>query len=157
MKKIQGNMKTQKLFASIFGTIAILVGLIAIVKIVVIKELVVGILSLTIGIMAIIWTYKARRSLSEGSELRNYTTYFLLCLISILLFSIWDTFISFLQVQSLRISDFFLYPKYIFITIAYLIFLRAAYQILYLSKKFGFSEEAKDIQKLLEVKKKKQA
>ena|SRR3989338_6974056 len=155
MEKTPKEIKKQKLFASIFGAIAIIVGLVAIIKIVVVKELIVGILSLTIGIMAIIWTYKARRSLSEGSELRNYTTYFLFCLVSILLFSIWDTFISFMQAQNLSINNFFLYPKYIFITIAYLIFLRAAYQILYLSKKFGFSEEAKDIQKLLASKKKK--
>lgn len=148
-------METKDIIALVLAVVAILTGLVAIIKLVVIKELVVGVLSLTFGIMAIIWTYRARKSLSKGSELRKYTDYFILCLIAILFFSIWDTFLTYYQNINLVINEAWIYPKYLFITSTYLIFLRASYQILYLSKKFGFSEEASDIKKILDSKKKK--
>ncbi len=148
-------MDKKKIFAPAFALFAILIGVIAIAKLVVVKELVVGIFSLTFGLMAIIWTYRARVSLSKGSELRDYTNYFLLCLIAILLFSIWDTFLGFYHYTHDGAHEFLVYPKYLFITAAYLVFLRASYQILYLSKKFGFSTEASDIKKAIESKKKR--
>ncbi|MEK6816153.1 MAG: hypothetical protein AABY09_00945, partial [Nanoarchaeota archaeon] len=68
-------------FAMLLAVVAIFMGLVTIVKLVGVAELAVGAISLTFGIIAIIWTFKARASLSKGSELRRYTTHFMVCLI----------------------------------------------------------------------------
>lgn len=140
-------------FAVILAVVAILTGLVAIIKLVGNAGLAVGVVSLTFGVMAIIWTFKARSSLSRGSELRRYTTHFMVCLIAILLFSVWDTLLGFFGKISLE--RFFLYPKFIFITIAYFVFLKTAYEILYLSKSFGFEGRAAEISQIIKRRKRK--
>src|SRR3989344_357420 len=127
---------------------AIVSGLFVIIKLVGNVELVVGIISLTFGILAIIWTLKARSVLSAGSSLRKYTGNFLMCLIFILLFSIWNTMARILNFQGI-----FLYFEYFFIVMAYMVFVMAAYQILYLGKEFGFSREIKVMKKAIREKK----
>ena len=46
-----------------------------------------------------------------------------------------------------------LYPGYLFITLAFLIFVIASYQILNMGKEFGFQKQAKDIEQIIETKK----
>lgn len=113
--------------------LAVLFGVYALIKLVPSFELAIGFLSLTFGLMAIISTYRAKSSLSEGTSLRDYTNYFLFSLIFIVLFSVWDTMIVLFQW-----TGGWTFPKYFLLTIAYLIFFFTAYKILYLGKQFGF-------------------
>ena len=133
---------------SLVAILTIFLGLFVIVKLVGNIQLIVGVISLTFGVLAIIWTLKARAILSKGSSLRKYTGNFLMCLIFILLFSIWNTMARILNFQGI-----FLYFEYFFIVMAYMVFVMAAYQILYLGKEFGFSREIKVMKKAIREKK----
>ena len=46
-----------------------------------------------------------------------------------------------------------LYPGYIFITLAFLIFVITAYQVLKVGQEFGFVDKGKKIKKVMEKKK----
>ena len=130
--------------AIITAIIGIMVGLVAIVLILRDVELIVAVLSLTFGIWAMIWILMARNSLSPGSSLREYTTYFLLCLIFVLLGSIWNYLITLLHWTGLLI-----YPQYIFISITYIVFVVASYKIFHIGQEFGFKDETRRLQKLI--------
>jgi len=132
---------------------AILVGLIAIIKIVYIAEIIIGFFSLTFGITAMIWAFKARNSLSVGSELRKYANFFLVSLISILTFSTFDLLLSIFKDTDLAL--YFYYPKYVFLTVTYFIFLASSYQILSIGKVFGFNKAAENIKKVMKNKRSK--
>lgn len=136
----------------IFAVIAILSGLFAIINIIKAPELILGIISLTIGITAIIWVLRARSVLSPKSSLRSYTTHFLLTLLFVLLYSIWSTLHKLLFWSDS--SPYLIYPEYLFITLAYIVFLFSAYKILYLGKEFGFQSEAREIEKIIKEKRK---
>lgn len=129
---------------------AILLGLVAIVKIIKITEIVVGALSLTFGITAIIWAAKARNSLSVGSELRNYSNIFLASLLSIVAFSISDILLYVFQFE--KAAMYFYYLKYLLITASYFVFLVASYKILSIGQTFGFNYTADDIKKIMDQK-----
>ena len=144
----------KKGLGTLLGLIAIAGGLIAIFRVVVDTEIAIGFITMSFGILAIIWTSMAMTSLSKGSSLRKHTANFLLCLIFILLFSIWHT-ISKLFGWRQTINEAMLYPGYLFITLAFLIFVITAYQILTIGKEFGFETQAKDIKKVMEKKKTK--
>jgi len=139
------NFKT--LFSIIIWVFAILMSIFSIFRIIPNIEIATGFITMSFGILAIIWTSIARANLSKGSSLRNYTTSFLFCLIFILLFSIWDTFDKIFEWNGLTMM-----PKYIFITIAYLIFSYASYSIWKIGKEFGFKDEAKKIDKVIKEK-----
>ena len=143
----------KKVLQTIFAVIAILSGIFAIVRIVKVPELIIGLLSLTFGIMAIIWVLRARAALSPKSSLRSYTSHFLLTLIFILLYSIWNTLGKLLLWEQTR--PYMVYPEYLFITLTYIVFLFSAYKILYLGKEFGFQVESAEIAKIIKEKKKK--
>ena len=137
MKKEHGQLLT--------AFLAVLFGIFALVRFIPTIELAVGFLSLTFGLVAIVWAYRAKNSLSEGTDLRDYTTYFLFSLIFIVLFSVWDTVLFVFEWSKYLImpNKFLLYPKYFFITAAYLIFAFASYKILYVGKQFGFHPQVK--------------
>ena len=118
--------------------LAVLFGVFALIMFVPVIELVIGFLSLTFGVLGIIWALRAKLSLSKGTMLRDYANYFLFALIFIVLFSVWDTLIILLDW-----TGYLVYPKYFLITVAYLIFVLAAYKILYLGKQFGFKSQVK--------------
>ena len=134
--------------------IAVLFGVFALVIFVPSVELIIGLLSLSFGIVAIIWTYRAKTSLSPGTTLREYTNYFLLSLWFIVLFSLWDTLIVLIGLEG-----GWVYPKYFLITIAYLVFAFTGYKILYMGKQFGFKSQVsrmdlkKPIKKVKKIKK----
>lgn len=116
--------------------IAVLCGVFAIIKVIPDVQLAINMLSLSFGIMAIIWTLRAFFSLSEGTTLRQYTFYFLISLILIISYSIWDT-LTLLFGWGGRLA----FPKYFFITAAYLMFVFASYNILRVGKLFGFQDQ----------------
>lgn len=132
--------------------IAILVGIIALIKLVGDAELIVNALSLTFGIMAIIWVVKARKSLSKGSSLRSLTTNFLFTLIFILCFSFWSLAVNMLSLVEIH-GAIILFPQYLFITLAYITFVGTAFRLKKLGQEFGFSIQAKDIVKRIKKKK----
>lgn len=142
----------KKSWGTILGLIGIAGGLIAIFRIVVDTEVAIGFVTISFGILAIIWTLMAITSLSKGSSLRKHITNFLFCLIFVLLFSIWHTISKLLRWRE-TINEFMLYPGYLFITLAFLIFVITAYQILTIGKEFGFGGQAKEIKKIMEKKK----
>lgn len=136
----------QKKLGVIIAFIAILSGLIAIFKLVVNIEVAIGFITISFGILAIIWTSMAVKSLSKGSALRNYTSNFLLCLIFILLFAVWNT-LSILFKWRESLNELMLYPSYIFMTFAFLTFVWSSYKILVIGKEFGFAPQASRIKK----------
>lgn len=142
-----------QLIYTLIALAAILVGLIAIIKIVYIAEIIIGFFSLTFGITAMIWAFKARNSLSVGSELRKYANFFLVSLISILTFSTFDLLLSIFKDTDLAL--YFYYPKYVFLTVTYFIFLASSYQILSIGKVFGFNKAAENIKKVMKNKRSK--
>jgi hypothetical protein len=116
--------------------LAVLFGVFSLVMFVPSAELIVGFLSLTFGVLGIIWALRAKLSLSKGTMLREYATYFFFALVFIVLYSFWDTLAMLLGWQGAL-----LYPKYFLITISYLIFVFAAYKMLHLGKQFGFKPQ----------------
>ena len=139
---------------TLIGFVGVVAGLIAIFKLVPDTELAIGFITISFGILAVIWTSMAISSLSEGSSLRRHTTNFLLCLVFVLLDSIWRTLLRLFNWEE-TIGKFMLYPGYAFITLAFLIFVMTAYQTLKMGKEFGFKSQATKIKKALENKKKK--
>lgn len=128
----------------IFAFVAILIGIGAIIKIVGNAEYIIASLSLTFGVLAIIWTVMAYSSLSPGSSLRSYTGHFLACLIFILVYSTWNS-----AAKIFSLSGAWYYLDYLFITLAYLVFVAAAYKINRLGKEFGFQRAADKIKKAM--------
>ena len=120
--------------------LAVLFGVFALIKFVPIIELAIGFLTLTFGVLAIIWAYRAKTSLSPGTMLRDYTNFFLLSLICIVLVSVWETLIFLFQW-----TGYLVYPKYFLLTISYLIFVFASYKILHLGKQFGFQAQVQSM------------
>lgn len=144
----------KRILGTLLGLIAVVAGLLAIFKIIPDTEIAVGFVTMSFGILAIIWTSMAITSLSKGSSLRRHTTNFLFCLIFILMFSIWHT-ISKLFGWRKTINDLMLYPGYLFIILAFMIFVVTAYQILVMGKEFGFRNQAAKIKNMMDKKKKK--
>ena len=144
----------KKSLTILLAILAIAAGLIAIFRIVADTEVAIGFVTLSFGVLAIIWTSMARTSLSKGSMLRKHTTNFLFCLIFILLFSIWHTLSKLLNWRE-TVNEIMMYPGYIFLILAFMVFVITAYQVLSLGKEFGFEKEAKKIEKAMEKKKAK--
>lgn len=134
--------------------IAIIVGLVAVIKLIADAELILNALSLTFGVTAIIWVFKARNSLSKGSSLRTLTTHFLFTLIFILCFSFWSLAAKMLSLDFFY-SKLVIFVEYFFISLAYITFVGTAYKIRKLGQEFGFSLQSKEIEKLIKKKKKK--
>ncbi|MBI2671148.1 hypothetical protein HYX18_04200 [Candidatus Woesearchaeota archaeon] len=128
----------------IIEIIAIVFGILAIIKLIPDKEIIVGLLSLSFGILAIIWSFIALTSLSKGSSLKAYVNLYLLALLSLVLFSLWHTL-----VRTNKLEGALIYPEYIFISLAYIIFVIASYKVYKFSKEFGFKEKTSEIKKKL--------
>lgn len=146
----------RKKIGTFIGFVAIVLGLLSIFKIVVDTEIAVGFVTISFGILAIIWTSMAVASLSKASSLRKLTINFLFCLVFILLFSIWHT-MSKLFMWRETINEVMLYPGYLFLTLAFLIFVITSYQILMIGKEFGFQKQGDKIKKTMDKNKKKKS
>ena len=79
-------MKWKEFIVATVGLFGIALSIIAIFAIVQNFKVAIGLRSISLGILAIIWVSIARRSLSPGSTLRSYITYFLVSLIFVMLF-----------------------------------------------------------------------
>jgi hypothetical protein len=130
---------------------AIILGMVTIMWIVKQADLIAGIVSLTFGIMAIIWSYRARRAMSQGSSLQEYSTYFIVCLIFIVAFSIALTTERFFVRTTA--GTFLMYLEYTLLTMAYLTFVAAAYKIWSIGQEFGFQAESAEIRRVIKKKK----
>ncbi|MEK6974168.1 MAG: hypothetical protein AABW41_02965 [Nanoarchaeota archaeon] len=128
----------------IIELIAIVLGILAIIKFVSDKEILVGFISLSFGVLAIIWSFIALNSLSKGTSSRDYVMFFLIGMVFLFLFSLWHVLVRINKWESRLI-----YPEYIFISIAYLIFVMASFRVYKFSKEFGFKEKTKEIRKQL--------
>ena len=137
----------------LLGFLGVVFGLVAIFRIVVDTEVAIGLVTVSFGVLAVIWTLMALKSLSPGSSLRRYTFNFLLCLIFILLFSVWHT-LEKLFSWRVSVNELMLYPGYLLITLAFLLFVGTAWQILTLGREFGFKGQASLIGKVIKEKEK---
>ncbi len=135
---------------TIFAVIAILAGIAAIIRVAGSYELIILFITLTFGVLAIMWSFMAYSSLSAGSSLRNYTGYFLACLIFVLIYFLWNS-----AVKLFDIGSSWEYLSYIFMIAAYLVFAIAAYKIYHLGREFGFQKEASRVKKAMDSRKKK--
>ena len=118
--------------------LAVFFGVFALIAFVPRVDLIIGFLSLTFGVLGIIWALRAKFSLSKGTMLRDYANYFLFSLIFIVAYSFWDTLVVLFEWKGALV-----YPKFFLITVAYLIFVFAAYKILHLGRQFGFKPQVK--------------
>lgn len=134
--------------------IAIVVGIVTVIKLIGDAELIVNALSLTFGVMAIIWVFKARGSLSKGSSLKTLTTHFLFTLVFVLCFSFLSLAVKMLSLD-LTHGKLVIFLEYFFISLAYITFVGTAYKIRQLGHEFGFSTQSKEIEKLIKKKRKK--
>ena len=128
----------------------VLFGVFGLITIVPEAELAIKFLSLTFGIVAIIWAKRAKASLSPGTLLKDYTSYFLNALILIVLFLVWDTLSTLLYWEGAIV-----FPQYLFLTSSFLVFVFASYKILVVGKVFGFQSQIKQMKKALNRKQQK--
>jgi len=140
----------KEMLAMLIWIIGIILSLFAIYRIVENPEVTTGLISLSFGILAVIWTSIARKSLSVGSSLRKYTSYFLFCLIFILAYSTWSVLDGIVKWKGI-----FVYFGYIFLITAFFVFTIASYQIHKIGQEFGFEKEAKRIKKAMKKNNKK--
>lgn len=134
---------------NLISTLAILSGLYALFKYVHDVEIISIIITLTFGVWAIIWTINAYSILSKGSTIRKYTGSFLMCLIFVLIYSLWDV-----TGNLFSLPEWFNYMKYLILIFVYTTFVFTAYRIYKIGKEFGFAEESSRIKRLLSLKKK---
>jgi len=134
---------------NLISTLAILSGLYALFRYVRDVEIISGMLTLTFGVWAIIWTINAYSVLSKGSTIRKYTGSFLVCLLLVLFYTLWDFTTTLMEVP-----EWLLYSKYIILIFVYTTFVFTAYRIYKIGKEFGFAEESSKIKKLLSLRKK---
>ena len=136
----------------VFGILGVIFGIVAIFTIVRQTEVAIGFITLSFGVLAIIWTAIAVKSLSKDSSLRKHTSMFLVSLIFLVLFSIWNT-VSILAGWRKTVDELWMYPAYVFISVAFLIFVSASYQAMKLGKVFGFGKQAEKIAERIKEKK----
>ena len=126
----------------IIELIAVILGVFTIITIIPNKELLIEIFSLTFGVLAIIWSVIAISSLSKGTSIRNYVTHILLGTIALVLSTTFESLsIFFGWVGIIK------YLGYMFMSLAYILFVVASYSVFKLSKEFGFKEKAREINK----------
>ncbi len=113
----------------------------------------IGITTIIFGITALLLASRARKRLSPGS-IRSYIDNFSVCLVFIVIFSIWQTGRDLFDLN-IKFSGLTQYPEYIFIIFAYVAFIIASYKASRISHEFGFKDQGKVIEKVLNGKKKK--
>lgn len=111
-----------------------------------------GITTVIFGIASLLLISKARNKLSEGS-IRRYMDNFAICLAFIVIFSVWQSVRSILDIKNINIEGLITYPEYVFLIFAYIAFVIASYRVLKISEEFGFKEEGRRIRDLVKRKK----
>jgi len=108
----------------------------------------VGITTVIFGIGSLLLISRARNKLTDGS-IRRFMDNFSICLAFILIFSMWQTGRSIIG-KDISVSEFSSYPELIFIVFAYIGFIMVSYRVYRISKEFGFKEEGKNIEKIID-------
>ena len=108
---------------------------------------IIGISTVIFGIASLLLISKARSRLSDGS-IKRYMGSFEICLSFIVIFSIWQTVRSLLDID-IDIANFITYPEYIFLIFAYIAFVVASFRVLKISEEFGFKDDGKKINKIM--------
>ena len=110
----------------------------------------VSVTTVIFGIASLLLISRARRRLTEGS-IRKYMDNFAICLAFIVIFSVWQTTRSIFEVN-IDIERLATYPEYIFIVFAYIAFIFASFRVLKISEEFGFREDGKKIEHIINEK-----
>ena len=116
-------------------------------------ELIVEITSVIFGLTALLLASKARQRLSAGS-IRRYIDNFSVCLVFIVIFSLWQTIRDIATIQD-GAGNIVRFPEYIFIIGAYIAFIISSYRVVHISHEFGFKKEGEIIERILKEKGKK--
>ncbi len=140
--------KAREIAKNVIGALVIYLGIYTMTKIAPSLDLVIGAISLTFGLMALIWVWKAKIAFSKGSSMRDFSGSFFSCLLSILMYSILESFII-----MRNLGGVWIYLKYALMTIAYINFVYAAYKMRSLGTTFGFEDQGKRIKKVLNPRK----
>ena len=109
--------------------------------------IIVGLTTIIFGVTSLLLISRARSRLSDGS-IRRYMDNFAICLAFIIIFSVWQTTRSIFGV-SIDIEGLSTYPEYIFIIFAYIAFIVASFRVLKISEEFGFKEDGRKIQRII--------
>jgi len=111
---------------------------------------VIGVTTVIFGIASLLLISRARNKLSEGS-IKKYLDNFAICLAFIVIFSVWQTVRSILDID-IKIGAFITYPEFIFLTFAYISFIFASYRVLKISEEFGFKDDGRKIEEIIKEK-----
>ncbi len=133
-----GNAKD--ILKTLVGSFSIFAGFYLMSKLVHDPDVIIAIISITFGVMAMIWIMNAHYVLSKGSSLRGYSTSFFLCVLFLVMFSVYDTIVSVLDIKAP-----YIYIKHLLITMVYIIFVNTAYKMYKIGKEFGFYDAGKSI------------
>jgi len=112
-----------------------------------------GAITIIFGIVAIVWTYSAKRTLAAGSSLRQYTSNFLIALFFIVGANVWHLIREVTNVAA-AMGSAAEYPEYFLYILAFLVFVLAAYQMKFVSQEFNFEDQATDMKQALDKGKK---
>ncbi len=112
--------------------------------------IIVGVTTVIFGVASLFMISRARNRLSEGS-IRKYMDNFAICLVFIVIFSVWQTARSILGI-SIDVEGLATYPEYIFIVFAYIAFIVASFRVMKISQEFGFKEDGRKIQQIIREK-----
>ena len=114
--------------------------------------IIIEISSVIFGLTALLLASRARKRLSPGS-LRSYIDNFSVCLVFIVVFSLWRAIRDIINVKD-GMSQMIQAPEMVFIVGAYIAFIIASYRIVHISHEFGFKHEGREIAKLIKEKRK---
>ncbi|MBS3168391.1 hypothetical protein J4216_04655 [Candidatus Woesearchaeota archaeon] len=140
----------KKILRIIVAFIAILIGIYSLFKITPTFNLAADFFIISFGFLALIWSFKAYRSLAQNSSLRSYSLLFVFALLAIFL----NKLLTLLR--SLNLFNNIITENSLMV-IGYLLFALSAYKILMIGKEFGFAESANMIEEALKEKKKKRS
>ncbi len=104
-----------------------------------------GSITTIFGIIALAWTYSARKKLAAGSSLREYISNLLVALLLILGASAWHLIRESTQI-SVKLGEVVEYPEYLLYIFAYLVLVLAAYRLKFIGEEFSFEEQASAMQ-----------
>ncbi len=110
----------------------------------------ISVTTVVFGIASLLLISRARNRLTDGS-IRKYMDNFAICLAFIVIFSVWQTARSIFDI-SIDIAGLATYPEYIFIVFAYVAFIFASFRVLKISEEFGFKDDGKKIQQVVNEK-----
>lgn len=113
------------------------------VDIVVVNEVVVGAITAVLGSMAIAYTSRAWRRLTKGT-LRTYVSYFLVCLLFLVGFSILR-----MAREVFGLRGTYIFVEYGFIGIAYVVFAITSQKMYTMSREFGFMDKSEKIREAM--------